>query len=247
MRLLRITALLACLAIAFVAMAASRYNTNDGVADTLLVPAAAPVEWQKLLNPKTDDFWREGNHVPDAGFVIFAKNPTKENAKFWLMRNELKAKRMEQMLPLLEQAQMELIKAGLMEDRYDVLKKGRALAPKNSTIKVDLGNSGLQSLTFYFIYSPDCPHCQRLATTIQSLPNVHPLQATQSGLKSWPGLPASRYATKETLATYVKDGRVPVLIVHDRESNNVQILKGAVSRETILLAASNVINSRRKK
>jgi hypothetical protein len=40
-----------------------------------------PEKWKAYLNPTTDVFWSEGNHTPDAGFLLFAKDPTVENAK----------------------------------------------------------------------------------------------------------------------------------------------------------------------
>ncbi len=80
-----------------------------------------PEQWKALLNPQTDDFWNEGNFKPDQGFVIWAKNPTIENAKLYLIRMNAKRDRLHIMQQQQDQANKELIKLGVIANDYDFL------------------------------------------------------------------------------------------------------------------------------
>jgi hypothetical protein len=242
------------------AAAQSRVNTGEATrllplptqaevekaADAIHLPkdVKVPAEWVPYLNRAYEEYWTEGTHRPDAGFVLFARNPTKETAKLWLLRMESKAKNLEQLFALVKDAQVDLVRSGLMVDRFNMVSPARAAslpapkeAPKTAT------QTDLSGVEFFFVFSPTCPHCARMAENLVGFPNVRPLQATEGPVKDWPGLPPSDRATPETLDTYVKDGGVPILVVFDRKSNRLLKLTGARSTSEILAAASTVLAS----
>ena len=209
-----------------------------------------PAEWIPLLNRAYEEYWMEGNHRPDAGFVLFARNPSKETAKLWLLRMESKAQNLEELFAYVKDAQKDLVNAGLMADRYNMVNQAAPQAvresPAGSTANVgsDSAKAAFGDLQFYFLYSPTCPHCARLAQNLVGFPNVHPLQVTGGELVNWSGLPASDHATPETIEAYVRDGEqpggVPVLAIYEPKSNRVLKLRGARSTQEILAAAAVV-------
>ncbi len=217
-------------------------NLNKDIARAIS-SVKVPPQWEPYLNPKTAAFWTEGNHRPDAGFVLFLNEMTVDAAKLWLLRGEIKARYLEEALVLVEQAQRELIRDGLMKDRYHVMDSRGPQESKTNKAKTDL-KSVSKDVDIFFIFSPNCSHCSNLASTLVGFPNVIPLQASASSpLKNWDGLKASEYASQETLKSYASDGAVPVLVLHHSKKNLAVILKGERSTEDILLAISQIMNS----
>lgn len=216
-----------------------------------------PGEWIPLLNRAFEEYWMEGNHRPDAGFVLFARNPSKDTAKLWLLRMESKAQNLEELFGYVKEAQKELVGGGLMVDRFNMVSQASATPAgffgKNQpqSNPPNLSRAGLDDIEFYFLFSPTCPHCARMAQSLVGFPNVHPLQVTAGEIVNWPGLPESDRATPETIAAYVKDGDqpggVPVLAVYHPKTNRVLKLRGARSAQEILTAAAAVQNQSKAK
>lgn len=220
-------------------------------AEAIKIPRSmkVPQEWIPLLNSAYEAYWAEGNHRPDAGFVLFARNPSKETAKLWLMRMESKAQNLEQLFQYVTEAQRELVDSGAMVDRYNMVQRPHLMTePQQSNAVKPAARLGkLDQLQFYFLFSPTCPHCARLAESLVSFPNVHPLQVSSGKLHHWPDLRASDHATPDTIAAYVKDGQqpgaVPVLVISSPKSKHVLKLRGERTPEEILAAAATVLNA----
>jgi hypothetical protein len=215
-----------------------------------------PPEWIPLLNRAYEEYWMEGNHRPDAGFVLFARNPSKETAKLWLLRMESKAQNLEELFGYVKAAQQELVSTGLMVDRFNMVNKAsiKPMGSSNNSEKITENSavkSGFSDLQFYFLFSPTCAHCARMAQNLVGFPNVHPLQVTGGELHNWPGLPESDHATPETIESYVKDGQqpsgVPVLAIYQPKTNRVLKLRGSRTTQEILAAAAAVQNGQKAK
>ncbi len=56
-----------------------------------------------LLDPSTDEFWRENGHLPPADQLRLLKNPSKRNAKILLKRTKIKEQRLKEASALLDQ------------------------------------------------------------------------------------------------------------------------------------------------
>ena len=41
-------------------------------------------DWKPYLDDSKAEFWKEGNHIPDQGFLLLLTNRSLENAKLWL-------------------------------------------------------------------------------------------------------------------------------------------------------------------
>jgi hypothetical protein len=220
-----------------------RFNTSGGNAD---VAKSAPEEWKDLLNPKTNRFWKEGNHVPDEGFLLLAKNPTnKAYAKYWLLRNEIKAEQLTIIQATVDEAQRELFLEGKLKDRYYQFGKGNRVTTKKTSLPLNqtpnLSKTDLKKLNYYFIFSSTCPHCSELAKKIKNLPDVRPLQADQKGIKHFAGLIQSSRATPETLSNYAPDGVVPVVVIHNPKTNAATKIVGNKSLEDYLAASAQIL------
>ena len=213
-----------------------------------------PNAWKPFLNPANEEFWSEGNHRPDAGFVLFARNPNVESAKLWLLRMEAKSKMMQKMFPLIVQAQKELVQDGYMLDRYNMVKNnvGASFLPKevadnlpsqdiNISIKDLPKTNDLKNLTFYFLFRPGCSHCENMSKNLVGIPNVVPLQITKEPLKHFQGLQSSIYASPETVKNYDPTGETPYLIISNPKSKKLTILKGEQNIEKILYTAATVM------
>lgn len=204
-----------------------------------------PPEWVPYLNRATEEFWTEGNHRPDAGFVLLARNPSKETAKLWLLRMEAKARALTEMYGFVAEAQKELVRGGFMADRFptSVARQGALPGKEAPKTQGSVTDKDLKELQFYFLFSPSCGHCAELAETLIPFPNVVPLQVTEGPLKNFPGLPKSTYATKETKEAYLKEGVTPVVVVSWPKKNIVTTLTGNHSTEDLLLAAATVVST----
>ncbi len=223
-----------------------------------------PEEWKVYLNPATEEFWTEGNHRPDAGFVLFARNPNKDTAKLWLLRMEAKAKELQILFPIILQAQKELVHEGYMVDRYNMVKNATGdsflpvVAPNSSSSQeleftpkltsspiqkkfVPPTASDLKSLSFYFLFRPGCIHCENLSKSLVGFPNVVPLQITKESLVDFPGLAKSNYASPQTVENYDPTGETPYLIISNPKLKKLTILKGEQSTEAILFSAASVL------
>lgn len=202
-----------------------RVTTNDGNVNSpkaeVKVPAnlQVPAEWRTLIDPTTEEFWSEGNFKPDAGFVLWAKNPTIENAKLYLIRMNAKRDRLHVMQKQQEQANKELIKLGAITNDYDFLAEATRSDPK-------VALSSINETQIFFLFNPTCPHCKRQAQILSGQQNVTPMQIGGTELLHFPNLPQSVWATKEDIDRYAADKEVPVLLVYDRKTNNMASVKG---------------------
>lgn len=174
--------------------------------------------WKKLLDPSTDEFWREGSHVPDAGFLLWAKNPTKENARNYLIRMNKKRDRLHLMQEQQQAAARELIRDGLIADDYDLVSKSRASAVES--------REKLLGAHIFFFFAPTCKHSLRQAKLLEGLDMVSPLQVGGKSLKHFKGLALSTVAKTDELKVYVKEGVLPVIALLDEKSRQVTSLKG---------------------
>lgn len=197
--------------------------------------------WKTLTDPKSPEFWKEGNHIPDHGWITMVQDMTVDSAKLFLLRGEIKALYLQRAMKLIDQAQIELVSEGLMEDRYNVVTNKVAQLQRANVPKPN--KSELKKLQYFFIFSPSCPHCKNLGRTLVGLPNVYPLQATQGKLYHFDGLNKSERASTETLKGYAPNGVVPVLVVHHSSSKKAVVLRGNQSIDQIMIASAQLLRS----
>lgn len=198
---------------------AKRLNTAQGERKSGY--AKVSPEWEELLNPSKTKFWEDANgHLPDPGLLKVLKNPTKENARNWLIRNEIKTLRMKKAMALIDSENKRLIGGGAIVDHFGFNPK----KTKRKTNKVNLKQ--IAGLKYYFLFKPECGHCKKLASKLTKLKNVIPLQMNKGKLHHWKGLSKSVFASKDTLSDYASEGVSPILIIQNPKTNKVAKLVG---------------------
>ncbi len=203
-------------------IAERRVNTAEGNVSSKLeikMPPGlkVPPEWKPLVDPLVDEFWNEGSYKPDAGFVIWAKNPTLENAKLYLVRMNAKRDRLHVMQKQQEQANKELIKQGIISNDYNFLSEATSTRILQGTIK---------DSQIFFFFNPTCSYCKKQAQILVGNSNIIPMQIGGTELLHFQELPPSIWATKEDIERYAADKVVPILLIYDRKTNNMASVKG---------------------
>lgn len=202
-----------------------------------------PDEWLPFLNPAFEEFWSEGNHRPDAGFVLFARNPSKDNARLWLIRMEAKAKLLNEMNRLVQQEYDDLVRSGIIEDRHGIVKRS---IERETVAKVQKSLKIMKDIRVYFIFKPGCGSCKKQAEQLLPIAgNVQPLQINQGKrgkLTNFSGLKKSRWAEKYVIDDYVKS-KIPVIVVHNTKINKTYVLpEGRVHHVQQIIAAANHVS-----
>lgn len=197
-----------------------------------------PLEWKNLLDPTTDEFWMEGNHRPDQGFLLWAKNPSIENAKLYLIRMNAKRDRLHLMQKQQELANKELIKHGVIANDYNFLAEMQPIAAKSQ--------EKWAATHLFFIFSPDCPHCKKQAEVLAGLENVTPMQIGGDKLVYFDRLPATVWARKEDIEQYVKEKVVPVLLIFSSSTSKMVSVKGVHSLPEIEKISKSLANKGQK-
>ncbi len=210
------------------AFAERRVTTNEGNAlsktDSRRVQIPkdlkVPLEWQQLIDPTQDSFWVEGNFKPDQGFLLWAKNPTVDNAKLYLIRMNAKRDTLHIMQKQQELANKELISKGIIANDYDFLagQTGRVASRSDS--------DDLRDFHIFFLFHPDCGHCKRQAQILSGKNNVTPLQVAGEKLVQLNGLPPSIWAEKSDVEKYAPNRSVPVLLIFSSENNKMVSVQG---------------------
>lgn len=196
-----------------------------------------PSEWEKFLNPAYEDFWNEGNFKPDAGFMLWARNPTKENAKRYLIRMNIKRNVIFKMQQQQEEVNRELIKQGIISDDYDFLKSQKSPI---QTIQSLHPSKLTKDVHLYFFFHPDCHHCKKQAENLKGSQNVIPLQVGGTVILNHDGLPKSGWAQKDDLKRYVPKGRVPVLLLFDHKQKKTLSVEGVYTIDEINVIAKKM-------
>jgi thioredoxin-related protein len=161
---------------------------------------------------------------------------------------ETKAKVVTKMYSMIEAAQSELIASGQMVDRYNVMSKGRRIG--TDTVK---GKSQFsKDVVIYLVFAPTCSICHRMAKVLAPIkdqvvalqvPTQIPLKSAAEGLVNLEGLNPSTWADADTMQRYVR-GKVPVILVYSKKSDQVAKLEGAQPLEEIMKVAAYVSNQK---
>jgi len=184
-----------------------------------------PNEWEPYINPSFSEFWTEGHTKADSGFILFARNPTPENAKLWLIRMENKRKMLLKMQGLIDQVYPELVSSGEIVDYYNLATSVSKSSPKPAMKNIKLATD----ITLYFLFSPTCPHCKSQAEILRSVSShVVPLQVSGNELFHFKRFKHTEWADNETKNKYVK-GQVPVTLVYNQISQKIAKLSGVKS------------------
>ena len=116
-------------------------------------------DWKKQLDPKNDEFFKEGDYSPPAAFMELARNPTDQNITNWFKlmerKNELQTR-------LSQRIQQYLSRSNKIvpEERIAMTEAAKTL----STKEVDYSR-----YRFRMYFETSCPHCKHMMETMKEL------------------------------------------------------------------------------
>lgn len=119
----------------------------------------ASFNWEKQLDPKSDDFFKEGDYSPPTAFMELARNPSDQNIKNWFKLIEKKNE----------------LSTRLSNRIQEFLKKNQKLQPEEKAYLIEAKQAIPKSTEdstryrFRMYFESSCPHCKRMMTTLKEL------------------------------------------------------------------------------
>ena len=202
--------------------ARSNQNQNLQPSNSKNADAPAAFNWQKYLDPKSDDFFREGDYTPPAPFMEVARNPSDENLRNWFAyiatKNAVAARL---------SSRMEAFTQAKFQDPSAVDHSA------NIPIEVKKGEPiNIERFFIRFYFDSQCPHCQRMAREIEKLRRLGFQIEARPPLK----VPV-QYATAEELHR-IGIQSVPMLLIADQQGKGVYRVSGYQSAEAVMQGLS---------
>ena len=137
-------------------------------------PSASGFQWNKYLDPKNDDFFREGDYTPPAPFMEIARDPSDSNIENWYRYLEMKNKllhRLQEKLTAFAVTHPQTIPAMPAEVAAGAAEAPAVVARAAARITATpspLPDAKRFRLRLYF--DSHCPHCEHMiSTTIREL------------------------------------------------------------------------------
>jgi len=198
------------------------------------VPGDAPnrFSWNKVMDPKNKDFFKEGDYTPPEPFMEIVRNPSDANLKMWFAyidkKNQLSDRLQARMKEYVEKNSVKLGEGGrnYAETRTAALTR----VPEDA-----------KRFRFRMYFDSHCPHCKRMFATLAELQSkgfyVEAVQVDNDpkGLEGLP-VPATRAGPKEINEKDIKS--VPLLLVGDLKNKAVYRLTGYHSVASIFQTVS---------
>ena len=190
----------------------------------------AGFDWQRYLDPKNDEFFREGDYTPPATCMEVARNPSNENLRNWFAyvgaKNAVAARLGERMQAF---TQAKAPREANVE---------RPAKPAVAEAAPAAINTSRFLIRFYF--DSQCPHCRRMALEIEKLRQlgfqIEGRQVDEDAPPARPPLAVPiQYATGDELHRLGIQS-VPLLLIADRDGKAVYRVPGFQSAETVLRA-----------
>ena len=117
-------------------------------------------DWQKVMDPKNDDFFREGDYVPPAAFMEVARDPSDQNIRMWNAYIEKKntlAARLQQRLQEYAASNTLMAPPGIVQEQTP---RQRSTPTSEADVK---------RYQFRMYFDSQCPHCKRMMQTLTEL------------------------------------------------------------------------------
>ena len=197
--------------------------------------------WKKYLDPKNDDFFKEGDYTPPAPFMEIARNPSDENIENWYRYLETKntlTRRLQERLTKYAESHGKLSSPSFAEVAQQ--------APRQVPL-----NDGAKRFRLRLYFDSNCPHCQHmLSTTIRELSQLgYWIELRQidsdTSIRSRIPFPVSQASPAE-LKQYQISG-VPLLLVGDLKQGTYFRVEGYQTKDAVLQALTTESNSNKPK
>lgn len=186
--------------------------------------------WSNYLNPKNDDFFKEGNYTPPAPFMELARNPTDKNIKNWIAYNKLKNQLSKRLQTRMQTYLAKNTKGEKQKEAITLYKK------KVHKIKVSAIDPARYRVRMFF--DSKCPHCKKMFGTLVKLQSagvfVEALQVDKGTLRSLQYPIPIRPASQEEIKQH-KIEAVPFTLIADLKKKVLYPpLRGYQSMNTVM-------------
>ena len=183
--------------------------------------------WKKYLNPKSDEFFKEGDYIPPAPFMEIARNPTDDNIANWFhyleMKNEI-TRRLQ--TKLAEYTAKKSLLVGESE-----------LPPVHPAAQPVTLDKDAKRFRLRLYFDSKCPHCHRMLGTMADLSRQGywvELKQIDSDVKARASIPfAVTGATPSELKQYQIQS-VPLLLVGDLKRQTFFKISGYQTTSSVL-------------
>lgn len=174
-------------------------------------------DWKKALDPKNDEFFKEGDYTPPAPFMEVARNPSDDNIKLWhtyIEKKNLLAARLNARLQEYE----------LRNSIPNQVARPEVGQKPKGIVKVDPSR-----YQFRLYFDSECPHCKRMMQTMKELAESgYQVEAKQVDRKDFStlGLPFSfTWASDDEIKRHGISS-IPFLLVVDTKKKIVYKMSG---------------------
>lgn len=215
-------------------------TTPPPPATTEPVHSADKFSWDKYMDPKNKEFFKEGDYTPPEPFIETVRNPTDANLKMWFAyidkKNELTRKFQERM-------EEYLAKNGLKIEAP----ARSAMEAKVAALPVSEPDAKRYRFRMYF--DSHCPHCKKMFETLSELQargyyvEAKQVDSDPRGLEGV-SIPTTRATPGELKEKDIQS--VPVLLIGDLKLKSVYRLTGYQPLSNVFAAinSANVNQSR---
>lgn len=189
--------------------------------------------WKKQLDPKNDEFFREGDHLPPKPLMELARDPSNKNIKLWFKWIEKRNLIMSRMQNNINKY-LKTNKKPLTSDEVSLLRaKGKEIQPPPIDTK---------RFRFRLYFESSCPYCKKMIRSMIQLRNLGYYVEIKQIDNNKPSYPIP-FAILKVGVDELKEKNInawPVLFVADTDRKRVIRINGYQS-------ASSILNSLSKK
>lgn len=206
-------------------------QTQDRPNDDDSIKKAQKFDWNKHLDPKNEEFFKEGDYLPPKPLMELARDPSDQNIKNWFKMMETKNQ----------------IMARLQSRLNDYLRAKKSLNAvtihqiERKRDNLDRRKIDFKRYRFRMYFESSCPHCQRMMKTLVDLQNmgfyVEVRQIDTGPLHQKFPFPVVRASKKEIVEKNITAW--PVLFIGDLQKKLVYRINGYQSTKSVLVSLSS--------
>lgn len=121
--------------------------------------------WDKYLDPKNKEFFKEGDYTPPEPFMELIRRPTDENLQLWFKYQDKKNKLMQRLRSKME--------TYLLTNKSKLDKKAiKEFENKIEDLAAKQTHQDSKRYRFRFYFDSNCPHCQKMFKTMTQLQSM---------------------------------------------------------------------------
>lgn len=185
--------------------------------------------WNQYLDPKSKEFFKEGDYTPPAPFMEVVRNPNDENIKNWFTFINKKNELLKQFQVRLSEYTQKNPKNLASADQAFLSKVAQTASPQEGPV-----DPKRYRLRMYF--DSHCPHCKKMFQTLLDLKErgffVEAKQVDSGPLENYP-IYISRASQGELKTKDIQS--VPLLFVGDLKKKVVYRMPGYQSTRDLLV------------